>query len=218
MAHHHHHHHEHSHYHIHSNERSTRLVVILSFLTMLLELYFGYLANSRALVMDGWHMLSHVLVLLLAWLAYVYIQRRQGKISHARQHRVIALAGFGSAVVMLVITGLMIYETIEKFTQQQLEVGNDTLLIAAIGLVVNGVSAYFLHREEETTDVNMRAAYLHVLSDVVLSLFAILSLLAARYGGVTWLDPLLAMVGALVILRWAVGLISKSWNEVVSGE
>ncbi|MFN8285586.1 MAG: cation diffusion facilitator family transporter [Chitinophagales bacterium] len=211
----HHHNHEHSHYHIHSNERSTRIVVFISFVTMLLELYYGYAANSKTLIMEGWHMLSHVLVLLLAWGAYFYIKQKHGAITHEQQHRVISLAGFASAVVMLVVTVSMIYETLYRFMDLQVEVSIEAFAVAFIGLVVNGLSAYFLHREEEKWDINMQAAYLHVLSDVVISLFAIVALIAAKYFDFKILDSILAIVGALVILRWAMGLIHKSWNEVL---
>lgn len=207
--------HSHSHYHIHTNERSTRLVVAISVVTMLTELYFGYTTNSRTLIMDGWHMLSHVLVLGLAWLAYWYVKHRKGSITHHQQHRIISLSGFASAIVMLVITCDMIYESIERFSSPEVTVANEALVVAVIGLFVNGLSAYYLHREEEKMDVNMRAAYLHVLSDVVLSLFAIVSLLAIRYFNYQLLDTLLSMVGALIILKWSVDLIRKSWREVL---
>lgn len=211
----HHHEHDHSHYHIHTNERSTRLVVALSFFTMLGELYWGYSSGSRALIMDGWHMLSHVLVLGLAWLAYYYIGRKGAHISHKQQHRVIALSGFASAIVMLLITTDMVYEIIERFSYPEIEVSTEALTIACIALVVNGASAYFLHREEEKMDVNLRAAYLHVVSDVVLSFFAIISLVASKYFDFNRLDTVLSVIGALVILRWSIGLIRKSWREVI---
>jgi len=211
------HYHEHSHYHIHANERSTRMVVLISFCTMLLELYFGYMSNSKTLMMDGWHMLSHVLVMLLAWSAYFYIKRNQNEITHQQQHKVISLSGFASAVIMLLITLGMIYESVSGFfnAHPTTNVTADTFLVAVIAVVVNGLSAFFLHREEEKRDVNLQAAYLHVLSDIVLSVFAIVSLLAIKYFNFEILDPLLALFGALVILKWSVELIRKSWTEVL---
>ena len=215
MAHEHHHHHDHTHYHIHANERSTRIVVLISFCTMLLELYFGYTSHSKTLMMDGWHMLSHVLVMLLAWGAYFYIKQNHKEITHAKQHKVIALSGFASAVIMLLITLGMIYESATGFFDTHANVDNETLLVAVIAVIVNGISAFFLHREEEKTDVNLQAAYLHVLSDVVLSVFAIIALLAIKYFDWKMLDSILALFGALVILKWSIELIRKSWREVL---
>lgn len=212
---HHHHHHDHSHYHIHANERSTRLVVVISVCAMVLELYFGYITKSKTLMMDGWHMLSHVLVLMLAWGAYFYIRRNAGEITHAQQHKVISLSGFASAVIMLLITLGMIYESVTEFGSHDIDVSNETFIVAIVGLVVNGISAFFLHREEEKTDVNLQAAYLHVVSDVVLSVFALISLVVIRIWDFKMLDSILALVGALVILKWSVDLIRKSWREVL---
>jgi cation diffusion facilitator family transporter len=148
-------------------------------------------------------------------LAYYYIRKKQNKITHKQQHRVISLSGFASAVAMLVITLFMIFESIESFQSSEIDVTNGALLVSVIGLVVNGVSAFLLHREEEKRDVNLYAAYLHAISDVVISFFAIISLVVVKYTGFVKLDSILALVGALVILKWSVELIRKSWQEIL---
>lgn len=212
------HHHDHSHYHLHTNQRSTQIVVMLSVVTMLLELYFGYRSQSVALMMEGWHMMSHVLVLALAWLAYAYLKRRHKENNHRLQTRVLSLSAFASSIVLLVVTIGMIYESILKFSHPDLDVTDGALIVAVIGLVVNGISAFFLHREEDHHDLNMRAAYLHVVSDVVISIFAIVSLFAARWFGWVIIDPVCGLISALIILKWAVELIRKSWVEIVGIE
>jgi cation diffusion facilitator family transporter len=208
-------HHEHSHYHLHTNQRSTQIVVLLSVVTMLLELYFGYASKSVALMMEGWHMLSHVLVLALAWAAYAYLKRKHKEGNHKLQQRVLSLSAFASSIVLLVVTIGMIYESIEKFFQEDIDVTNGALWVAVIGLVVNGISAYFLHREEDHHDLNMRAAYLHVVSDVLISIFAIISLFAVKWFDWKILDPIFGLLSALIILKWAVELIRKSWVQIV---
>lgn len=207
--------HDHSHYHLHANERSTRIVVIISLVAMVLELYFGYLINSRSLMMDGWHMLSHVLVLALAWVAYLYVGKKQQHITAEKKSRVIAMSGFASAVIMLVITIFMVYEAIKHFNEPEIEVTLEAVLVAVFGLFVNAMSAYFLHREEEKRDVNMHAAYLHVVSDMLISSLALIALLAAQYYNLKVLDPIFALAAAVVILKWSTELIRKSWREVV---
>lgn len=191
------------------------MVVAISFFTMITELYFGYTTNSRTLIMDGWHMLSHVLVLGVAWLAYWYVKQKRGAITHTQEHKIISLSGFASAIVMLLITADMIYESVEKFWEPTVTVANEALIIAVIALVVNGLSAFYLHREEEKMDVNLRAAYVHVLSDVLLSVFAIVALLSVKLFNYQMLDTILSMLGALIILKWSVDLIRKSWREVL---
>ena len=208
-------HHEHSHYHIHTNERSTRIVVLLSVCTMALELYFGYANHSVALMMDGWHMLTHVLVMSLAWAAYWYLKRVHGENKPKLKEKVISLSAFASAVVLLVVTLLMIVESVQKFFHLDIDVSDGALAVSVIGLVVNGASAFFLHREEEHRDLNMHAAYLHVMSDVVISIFAIIALFAARFWDFKILDPVCGLLSALIIIRWAVGLIRRSWHQIV---
>jgi cation diffusion facilitator family transporter len=208
--------HTHSHYHLHSHEQSTRMVVLISVGAMCLELYYGYAAHSMALIMDGWHMLSHVLVLSLAWAAYAYLRTRASGSDAQTGERALSLSAFASAVILLVITGVIIWESIDKFRHADMVASNEALLVAVIGLVINGVSAYFLHREEEHADLNLHAAYLHVLSDVVLSAFAIISIAACRFWGVQVLDPICGIIGALIIMRWAVGLVRRSWIELLN--
>jgi cation diffusion facilitator family transporter len=208
-------HHDHSHYHIHTNERSTRIVVLLSVFTMALELYFGYANHSVALMMDGWHMLTHVLVMSLAWAAYWYLKEKHKENNQKLKEKVISLSAFASAVVLLVVTVMMIVESVQKFYNLNIDASDGALLVSVIGLLVNGASAFLLHREEEHRDLNMHAAYLHVMSDIVISVFAIISLFAARFWGFKILDPICGLLSALIIIRWAVGLIRKSWHQIV---
>jgi len=212
----HHHHHDHVHYHRQANERSTQIVVVISVVAMLLELSVGYSTKSVTLIMDGWHMLSHVLVLLLAWAAYLYIRLSKSELTQQKEQRILALSGFASAVILLVVTGFMIYEAIEHFIKPEVVVTKESFFVAFFSLLVNAVSAYVLHREEEKMDLTLKAAYIHVLSDVVLSCMALLSLSAIYFANIIWLDPLLGLVGSAVILRWSIGLISKSWREALS--
>ena len=207
--------HDHSHYHIQANERSTKIVVVLSIFTMALELYFGYANHSVALTMDGWHMLTHVLVMSLAWVAYWYLKKKHKEGSQKFKDRVISLSAFASAIVLLVVTIMMTVESIEKFFHPDIDATDGALLVSVIGLVINGISAYVLHREEGHMDLNMHAAYLHVVSDIVISVFAIISLFAARFFDLKVLDPICGLLSALIIIRWAVGLIRKSWGQIV---
>lgn len=206
--------HDHSHYHYHLHERKTRIAVALACVTMFAELFVGYRVHSISLIMEGWHMLSHVMVLLLANMAYVYIRQRRKELNEVKQQKVLALAGFGSAISLLLITLWMGVESYEKWMHNEMEVTEMALWISAIGLAVNGISAYLLH-QEEVTDHNLRAAYLHVLSDMVLSIFAIVSLVGAKYFSWFWLDPFTGFLGSLILMRWAYELIRSSWKKIL---
>jgi cation diffusion facilitator family transporter len=212
----HHQHPEHVHYHHHAKEKSTQIVVAISVVSMLLELFVGYTTHSITLIMDGWHMLSHVLVMLLAWLAYWYIRTRHSPSGAVREQRVLALSGFASATILLIVTLYMVFETFEQLTEPRTVVSGESFAVAVFGLLVNAASAYVLHREEEKMDLNLKAAYVHVLSDVLLSIMAIVSLTVIYFSDWKWIDPLLGLAGSAVILRWSISLIFKSWRVVLA--
>jgi cation diffusion facilitator family transporter len=208
------HHHEHSdHHHLRSNENITAIAVFLSIGAMVLELYYGYKINSVALIMDGWHMLTHVLVLTLAWLTYKLIDWKV--FSGIHEHKILSGSGFISALFLLLITVWMMAESAMKLMKPEMDVTTGALLTAVIGLIVNGVSAIILHRghEHDHDDINLYAAYLHVLADVVLSLFAIVALFSAKYLEINWMDAVCGIVASAIILKWSFSLLKKSWTD-----
>ncbi|MCS6819022.1 MAG: cation transporter, partial [Chitinophagales bacterium] len=118
---------------------------------------------------------------------------------------------------LMVVTCFMIYETLSQFKKPKVSVTIYSFVVAVFGLLINGLSAYVLHREEEKMDVNIYAAYLHVLSDVVLSCFALISLTVVYFMPVAaWIDSVLGLAGSLIIMRWGVGLIRKSFHDALS--
>lgn len=204
----------HNHHHIHSNETRTIIAVALSLAAMLLELYFGYSINSMALVMDGWHMLTHVMVLLLAFFTYKIID--WNLLPNTSEHRILSASGFFSSMLLLGVTIWMLIESLMKFADPQIDVTNGALITAIIGLVVNGIAAYLLHEGHvhDHDDMNLSAAYLHVLADVILSVFAIFALLSAKYFNITWMDAVCGVLASLIILKWSATLLRKSWLDL----
>lgn len=188
---------------------------------MVVEIAAGLLFGSMALLADGLHMGSHASALGIAWFAYVYARR------HAHDDRfsfgtgkVNALAGFSSALVLLVVALLMTWESVERLLHPVSIAFNQALVVAVLGLVINGLSMLILghdeaHDHEDDADEdhhhhhdhNLRAAYFHVLADAMTSVLAIAALLAGKYVGATWLDPAMGIVGALLVGKWAFGLI-----------
>jgi cation diffusion facilitator family transporter len=204
----------HDHHHIHSNETRTIIAVVLSIVAMLLELYFGYTINSMALVMDGWHMLTHVMVLLLAYFTYKIIDWKL--FPNTSEHHILSASGFFSSMLLLGVTIWMLIESLMKFLDPQIDVTNGALITALVGLVVNGIAAYLLHEGHvhDHDDMNLSAAYLHVLADVILSVFAIFALLSAKYFNITWMDAVCGVLASLIILKWSATLLRKSWLDL----
>lgn len=217
-----------------ASERRTRWVVYLTFVMMVAELAVGYWTRSLALTADGWHMMTHVGALGISALAYWYARTRAGQTQFAfGTGKVYALAGYTSAGLMLFVAAEMIHQAIERFATPESVRFAEALPVAVLGLVVNLVSAWLLdggdhshdhghdhahehdHEHDHAHDHNLRAAYLHVVADALTSVMAIAALLAGRYLQWGWVDPVVALVGALVILKWGVGLIGQCARQLI---
>ncbi len=200
------------------NARRTLWVVMLTVVMMVAEIAAGYVTGSMALLADGFHMATHAGALGIAAAAYAYAKR------HARSPRysfgtgkVGDLGGFASALILaLVALGIGVESVIRLLEPTAVQFGTATL-IAIVGLLVNIVSALLLghgHSHEHdhehhhhSNDNNLKSAYVHVLADALTSVLAIAALLAGRYLGWVWLDPVMGIVGAIVIARWAWSLM-----------
>lgn len=202
------------------NARRTRWVVALTAVMMIGEIIAGYVTGSMALLADGFHMATHAGALSVAAIAYAYAKK------HARSPaysfgtgKVGDLAGFASAMALgLIALGIGIESVFRLFEPITVAFGEATI-IAVIGLGVNIVSAMLLsgghnhsydHHENahhshgsHGGDNNLRSAYLHVLADALTSVLAIAALLSGRYLGWVWMDPVMGIVGAIVIARWS---------------
>jgi len=204
-------------HHQRGGETRTKIVVLLTASTMVVEIAAGLAYGSMALLADGLHMASHAAALGLAVIAYVYARRR------ARDERfsfgtgkVNALAGFASAVVLALFAVMMAGESIHRFIEPVPIAFNQAILVAFLGLIVNGASVVILgehhghdHRggHSDGHDHNLKAAHLHVLADALTSLLAIVALLAAKHFGAIWMDPAMGIVGGGLVAVWAWGLV-----------
>lgn len=198
-------------------ERRTKIVIAITAVTMVIEIVAGIAFGSMALLADGMHMASHAAALSVSALGYYYTRR------HARDPRfnfgtgkVNSLAAFASAVLLLVFALIMATESIKRFIAPVPIVFNQAILVAFLGLIVNGVCLAILgvgehsHEHDGHKDHSLWSAYLHVLADALTSLLAIFALLAGKYLGLAFLDPLMGIVGAVLVTRWSWGLLRSS--------
>ena len=205
------------------SERNTWLVILLTFSMMTIEITAGFIFGSMALLADGWHMGTHASALGITVFAYYYARKHRDNPAYSYgTGKVGVLGGFASAVVLAVVALLMGVESIERFFQPVTIRFNEAIAVAVVGLIVNLVSAYLLqdrHHHDHTTDAhdhphhqdhNLRAAYLHVLADALTSLLAIIALITGKTFGWVWMDPLMGVVGAIVIMRWSYLLLRDS--------
>lgn len=208
--HHGHHHHENVNA---ENERKTLIVIIFTIVTMVAEIFFGYISNSMALLADGCHMGTHAFALGIAFFAYFFINKIQ-KFENCDivSRKISAFAGYTSSLFLLVTAIWIIVEAGERLLNPLKISFNEAILVAVIGLVVNLVCVVIMeygnkHKDE---DYNFKAAYLHILTDALTSVFAIVALFAGKYLGWIFLDPIMGFVGGALILKWSVGLIKDT--------
>jgi cation diffusion facilitator family transporter len=205
---------------IHSKgEQRTRLVLLLTAVTMLVEIAAGTAYGSMALLADGWHMATHVAAFAITLFAYRYARKhaRSGAFTFG-PGKVSILGGFASAVALAVVALLMLVESSQRLASPQPIHFNEAIAVALLGLTVNIACAFLLqdhHDHDHGHDVrhhdhNLKAAYLHVLADALTSLLALAALIAGKYLDWNRLDPLMGIVGAAVITRWAWGLLKET--------
>lgn len=201
-------------------EQRTRIIIALTVAMMAIEIAAGLVFNSMALLADGWHMSTHAGALGIAAFAYAFARR------HADDERftfgtgkVGTLAGFASAITLVMVAAIMAWESGQRLFSAQSIAFDEALLVAGLGLAVNLASAVILggHGQDHVHahdgqhhDHNLRAAYFHVLADAVTSILAIAALLFGKYLDWWWMDPAMGVLGALVIVKWAYGLLRQT--------
>jgi len=207
-----------------SGESRTRWVVSMTAGMMVVEIAAGLMFGSMALLADGLHMASHTAALGLSIFAYVFARRRAHDPSFSfGTGKLNSLAGFASAIVLALFALLMVVESVGRFMNPVSIAYNEAILVAFLGLVVNGISVVILRDrsdhhsigESHHHDHNLLAAYLHVLADALTSLLAIAALLAAKYLGLEWMDPAMGIVGGILVARWSWGLLRGTSRVLV---
>lgn len=215
-------------------ERKTRLAVWLTAVMMVAEIAGGWFFNSMALLADGWHMSSHALALGLSLLAYAAARRYAGDQRFAfGTWKIEILGGYSSALLLLGVAGLMAFQSVERLLAPGPIHYDQAIFIAVVGLAVNLICAWLLrddhhhhhhghdHHHEHGHhhhDLNLRSAYLHVMADAATSVLAIVALLAGKFWGANWLDPVMGLVGALLVALWARGLLRDTGRVLLDAE
>ncbi|MCY1721082.1 cation diffusion facilitator family transporter [Prolixibacteraceae bacterium Z1-6] len=197
--------------HLDKNRKRTSWVVILTAITMLVEIYFGITSGSMALLADGIHMGSHVLAIGLSWVAYIFVRKVSKKDSFTGDSgKILSLSGYTSGLMLLIFALVILVEAFDRFFHPHVINFKDAILVAIIGLIVNILSALILHHNHEHSDHNIKAAYVHVLADALTSLAAIFGLTAAMIWEIPFIDTIAAIISSFVIITWSVGLLKDT--------
>ncbi len=218
-----------------ANEKKTMFVVGLTFVTMVVEVTYGYITGSMALLADGWHMASHVGALGISLIAYRLARSHKlnQKFSFGAG-KLIPLGGYTSALMLGMVAIFMGVESIERFLNPTIIDFSVAIWVSVVGLIVNLLSALLLkdshdhHHEhddhhhhqnegEHVHDHNHQSALVHVIADAFTSVLAIVALILGKYFGWYWADPIMGIVGSVVILKWAYGLCKGTVWELLDG-
>lgn len=219
-------------------ERGTRLVMWITIATMLVEIVAGWWFNSMALLADGWHMSSHALAIGLSAFAYGAARKYAADPSFAfGTWKIEVLASYTSAIFLLGVAAAMIFGSIERLLAPQTIHYPEAMAVTVLGLVVNLVCALILgkahghdhhhehghnhaheHAHHDHDDLNLKAAYIHVVTDAATSVLAIAALAGGWFYGWAWLDPATGIVGAVLVALWAKNLIVQSGRVLLDRE
>lgn len=220
-------------------ERGTRRVAWITASMMLLEIAAGWVFNSMALLADGWHMSSHAVAIGVSAFAYAAARRHAGDPRFAfGTWKIEVLGGFASALFLLGVAVMMVLGSVERLFSPQPIRYLEAMAVGVLGLAVNLVCALILQRVREPEhphshghshggahghspnpqahgDLNLRAAYLHVLADAATSVLAILALAGGWAWGWAWLDPVMGLAGAVLVGHWALGLVRETSSALL---
>lgn len=221
-------------------EKNTRRALMLTAAMMLIEIIGGWYYNSMALLADGWHMSSHVVALGLALFAYVIARKlaQDGRFSFG-VWKIEVLGGYTSAILLLLVAVTMFYQSAARLITPVAIHYNEAITLAIVGLLVNLICAWWLkdghhhhhehdHHHEDAhahhhhshghEDLNLRAAYIHVVADAATSVLAIIALFGGKLFGADWLDPVMGIVGGVLVAVWALGLLRTSGRALLDAE
>lgn len=213
-----------------AGERSTRIVMWITAVMMVIEIAAGWIYNSMALLADGFHMSSHVIAIGLSAFAYGAARRYAPDRRFAfGTWKIEVLGGFASAVFLLSIVALMLAGSVERLVSPQPIQYQQAIVIAVVGLAVNVACAVLLgtahhhghaedHHHSHHEDLNLKSAYIHVVADAATSVFAIVALIAGWFLGWAWMDPVAGIVGAALVAIWAKRLIADTGKVLLDRE
>ena len=228
---------EHSHNHNHEyqvtkqNEKKVLVTIIFTAIAMIMEIGYGYFTNSIGLLSDGYHMATHLLALFMTYITYILNRKLKtsGKLKQDN-NKISALGAYTSSLFLGITAIWIIIEAIERFiTPEQIKF-NEAILVLIIGLIVNAIclilmegnflnkDKYHCNKTSETCydhnchyhDYNFKAAYYHIAADILTSILAIVALFIGKYTNIQILDTITGLLGGILILKWAKGLLSNT--------
>lgn len=206
------------------------IVVVLNLLTMLAELVTGFLTHSVSLTADGWHMAGHTVALGLTFFVMRHLLRARAALASRILSEVLSEApsenlevqklarierstGLANAALLVAVGAYTVFDAIHSFAKPALEDFGVAFGVACVGLVVNVAGGLALHKSHDHNSVAERGMYLHIVSDALMSLLAIAALASGLFWGLSFADPVVGILGGLVILKWGASLLVQGLRK-----
>ncbi len=206
----HHHHHDNCEHHHHGDglkpDRIFKIGITLNLLFVFIELYYGYVVDSLALISDAFHNLTDVFALMVGWLGYELTKR-----STATKYSLWA-ALFNSSVLWLG-SCWVIYEALQRLKNPELPVATVMIAVSSVGFVINFVSAKLFHKDHHH-DLNMKSAYLHLMADAAISLGVTIAGVLIYFYSINWIDPVFSIVISIVIIYGSGKIVFESLKRL----
>ena len=209
--------HDHSHSHGSTDfGRAFAIGIALNLGFVAVETVYGFLANSMSLLADAGHNLSDVLGLVVAWAGAIMARRAPSPRFTYGLKKAPILAALANSLFLLIAVGAIGAEAIRRLFHPAATQGETVMVVAAIGIAVNAATAFLFARGREH-DINIRGAYLHMMADAAVSAAVVFAGLVILWTGQRWVDPVMSLAVAVVILWSSIGLLKESvWMSLAA--
>lgn len=210
----HNHDHVHSHDHRKTDKKVLKIALIITLITMFAEFFYGFLSNSLALISDAIHMFTHSFALIISLVAIIIASKTAPISKTFGYYRVEVLAAFINGITIVLSIIWIVYEAFERFLNPQIIDIKMAMIVAIIGLVVNIITGVILMQGDKN-NINLKSAFVHMLSDALSSVAIIIGYIVIFYTSWYFIDIILAVLVAFVILKWAIDILKNSTNTLL---
>lgn len=203
-----------AHSHAHNINKKFIIGILLNSIFIGIEIFYGLKANSLALIADAAHNAGDVLSLLVAWGGFLLANKKAPKKFTYGYKNATVMAAFINALLLLITVGGIIWEALDRFVEHRPIASNTVILVAAIGVVINGLTAFFFYHQQNK-DINMRGVFLHMLLDAMVSIGVIIAGIIIFWKSWFWIDPIISILIAAIIMFSSWGLFKESLNLIL---
>ena len=204
----------HTHDHRGSDKKVLKIALIITFITMLLEFFYGFISNSLALVSDAIHMFTHSFALIVSLAAIVIANKKAPLEKTFGYYRAEVLAAFMNGITIVLSIIWIVYEAVLRFLHPETIDVRTALIVATIGLIVNVITGIIL-MQGDRNNINLKSAFIHMLSDALSSVAIIIGYIVIHFTSWYFVDIILAVMVAFVIGKWAVNVLKSSINTLM---